>query len=268
MKRASASLVVLSVIFLITAALLYLFEYVSIERMMYINRSRTKQYEYNFDSIENIARKDIEETYLAGGDIYDFKEKTYKIFDEQSAVLSVSGPTNKDAFSIKYTEHMPNKKDKSSVRHYSILNKIFFDTKQSSLDKQKFYEEILSNDIKSFSVEEINNYFLDLGEDSDRTFNFDNNIVIIDDADEDLDCNIKGEGILIIDSDLHVKGNIEFTGLIIINGKLSVEGNHKYVYGYVLDIKGKSHLNYIKSLALMHDTCKGYKGIINISRYK
>ena len=64
MKKGSASLVVLSVIFLITALLIYLFEYVSIERTMYTNRSKMKQYAYNEESVHNIITKDIEETYF------------------------------------------------------------------------------------------------------------------------------------------------------------------------------------------------------------
>ena len=69
MKKGSASLVVLSIMFLITALLIYLFEYVSIERMMYVNRINMKQFEYNSESLENIITKDIEATYLNGGDI-------------------------------------------------------------------------------------------------------------------------------------------------------------------------------------------------------
>lgn len=268
MKKASASLVVLSVIFLITAALLYLFEYVSIERMMYVNRSRARKFMCNVESIENIVKKDVKETYLSGKDISILKDKSYNIFEGQSAYLKINGPEYKDAFRIVYKEQMINQKEKVSERHYTLLNKIFFDSSPKISDKRKFYELIKSNNTENFTSDEINNYFLDYQDDEDKTFSFDEGLIVINANNSDLNCNIDGKGILIIDGDLNINGSLDFRGLIIINGKLSVKSNRNYIYGYIIDIEGGSNINYNKSLITIHNKCKNFKGIIDMRRYK
>ena len=95
MKKGSASLVVLSIMFLITALLIYLFEYVSIERMMYVNRINMKQFEYNSESLENIITKDIEATYLNGGDIDEIAAKDYQVFEGQKVKIYYNGIAKK-----------------------------------------------------------------------------------------------------------------------------------------------------------------------------
>lgn len=268
MKKASASLVVLSIIFLISAALIYLFEYVSIERMMYINRSKAKKYEYNFQSIENIVIKDIESSYLKGYDISEFQNKSYNIFDGQNSILRITKPYNKDAFSIEYTETILNDKVKKYEKHYTILNSIFFDDKAKLSDKRKFYEKIKENEIREFTTKELNEIFIDFEEDDDKTFDFGKNIVSIKADDTDLNCNVKGQGILIIDGDINMMGSLDFSGLIIIDGKLVIKGTHNFIYGYIIDFDEKSRIIYSKSLAIIHDKCKAYKGIVDIKEYK
>lgn len=136
MKKGSASLVVLSVIFLITALLIYLFEYVSVERMMYLNRSKMKQYAYNEESLHNIITKDIQETYLNGGDIYDIIGKNYSVFENQKAIVSLNDPTAKNAINVYYEEKFSNKKKISKSTKYSLLNRIFFKDNPSTKEKK------------------------------------------------------------------------------------------------------------------------------------
>lgn len=267
MKKASASLVVLSVIFLITALLIYLFEYVSIERMMYLNRTRMKQFYYNCESVENVIVKDIEGTYQNGGEIYDLKSKDYSLYENQKVVLATYDVANKIAFKIFCSEKLSNNKEKIKETYYTLMNKIFFKEQLRDYEKEKFYNNILENNVQEFKVEEINNYFSDIEHEEDRTFNFSKAIVKIsqDELNNDINANIDGSGILIIDGNINVRGSIHFNGLIIINGTLSVEEN-KDIFGYVLDMEGKSNISYLKSLKTVYTECKEYKGIIRISK--
>lgn len=265
MKKGSASLVVLSVIFLITALLIYLFEYVSVERMMYLNRSKMKQYAYNEESIHNIITKDIEETYLNGGDIYDIIVKDYSVFENQKAVVSLNDPTAKNAFNIYYEEKLANKKKISKNTKYSLLNRIFFKDNPSTKEKKDFCEEIIQeNEVQNFSASEINNYFIDIEEIDARNFDYANAIVKIT-ADEDLCANINGSGIMIIDGDVSVKANFKFRGLLIIDGSLNIEGESD-ILGAVINIDKESNIDCFKSLNMMYKRCKTFNGIIKVTR--
>lgn len=268
MKKASASLVVLSVIFLVTALLIYLFEYVSIEIMMYLNRTRMKQFYYNFESVENIITKDIEGTCQNGGDLRALQKKNYSVFENQDAMISFDSVLSKSAFKLFYREKLPNKKEKTTERYYTLLNKIFFKDQLRDYEKENFYNLIMQNNFEEFNVGEINNYFLDVANVEERTFDFAKAIIRIsqDASDSDINANIKGSGILIIDGDVNVKGSISFEGLIIVNGTLNLEETNSSIYGYVLDMKGKSHINYNKSLHIIYTNCKEYKGIIKVSK--
>lgn len=266
MKKGSASLVVLSVIFLITALLLYLFEYVSIERMMYLNRSKMKQYAYNEESLHNIITKDIQETYLNGGDIYDIIGKDYSVFENQKAVVSLNDPTAKNAFNIYYEEKLANKKKISKNTKYSLLNRIFFKDNPSTKEKKDFCEEIIqTNEVQNFSASEINNYFIDIEEIDARNFDYTNAIVKITADDEDLCANVNGSGIMIIDGDVSVKANFKFRGLLIIDGSLNIEGESD-IMGAVIDIDKESNIDCFKSLNTMYRRCKTFKGIIKVTR--
>ena len=265
MKKGSASLVVLSVIFLLTALLIYLFEYVSVERMMYLNRSKMKQYAYNEESLHNIITKDIQETYLNGGDIYDIIGKDYSVFENQKAVVSLNDPTAKNAFNIYYEEKLANKKKISKNTKYSLLNRIFFKDKPSTKEKKDFCEEIIkANEVQNFSTSEINNYFIDIEEIDARNFDYANAIVKIT-ADEDLCANINGSGIMIIDGDVSVKANFKFRGLLIIDGSLNIEGESD-IMGALIDIDKESNIDCFKSLNTMYRRCKTFKGIIKVTR--
>lgn len=267
-KKASASLVVLAIVFLVTASLIYLFEYVSIERMMYINRSRSKKFSYNFDSIENIAFKDIKEGLNSGLDLKSFANKNYNIFENQSAKLSIEDPSEKKAIKILYKEVMPNKKERQEERYFTVLNEIFFDKSTKENDKKNFYEEILSNEVETFTSEEINNLFIDVDNKEEKVFNFNDSIIRIKSDGEELNCKIKAQGILIVEGDLTILDKVEFDGLIIIDGKLNLVNDKNHIYGYVLDLNKKSNIKYINSLMTLYDKCKKYNGIINIRRYK
>lgn len=265
MKKGSASLVVLSVIFLLTALLIYLFEYVSVERMMYLNRSKMKQYAYNEESLHNIITKDIQETYLNGGDLYDIIGKDYSVFENQKAVVSLNDPTAKNAFNIYYEEKLANKKKISKNTKYSLLNRIFFKDNPSTKEKKDFCEEIIqANEVQNFSASEINNYFIDIEEIDARNFDYANAIVKIT-ADEDLCANINGSGIMIIDGDVSVKANFKFRGLLIIDGSLNIEGESD-ILGAVIDIDKESNIDCFKSLNTMYRRCKTFKGIIKVTR--
>lgn len=265
MKKGSASLVVLSVIFLLTALLIYLFEYVSVERMMYLNRSKMKQYAYNEESLHNIITKDIQETYLNGGDIYDIIGKDYSVFENQKAVVSLNDPTAKNAFNIYYEEKLANKKKISKSTKYSLLNRIFFKDNPSTKEKKDFCEEIIqANEVQNFSASEINNYFIDIEEIDARNFDYANAIVKIT-ADEDLNANVNGSGIMIIEGDVSVKANFYFRGLLIIDGSLCVEGDSD-IMGAVIDIDKESNIYCFKSLNTMYRRCKTFKGIIKVTR--
>lgn len=265
MKKGSASLVVLSVIFLLTALLIYLFEYLSVERMMYLNRSKMKQYAYNEESLHNIITKDIQETYLNGGDIYDIIGKDYSVFENQKAVVSLNDPTAKNAFNIYYEEKLANKKKISKNTKYSLLNRIFFKDNPSTKEKKDFCEEIIqANEVQNFSTSEINNYFIDIEEIDTRNFDYANAIVKIT-ADEDLCTNINGSGIMIIDGDVSVKANFKFRGLLIIDGSLSIEGDSD-IMGALIDIDKESNIDCFKSLNTMYRRCKTFKGIIKVTR--
>lgn len=265
MKKGSASLVVLSVIFLLTALLIYLFEYVSVERMMYLNRSKMKQYAYNEESLHNIITKDIQETYLNGGDIYDIIGKDYSVFENQKAVVSLNDPTAKNAFNIYYEEKLANKKKISKSTKYSLLNRIFFKDNPSTKEKKDFCEEIIqANEVQNFSASEINNYFIDIEEIDARNFDYANAIVKIT-ADEDLNANVNGSGIMIIEGDVSVKANFYFRGLLIIDGSLSVEGDCD-IMGALIDIDKESNIDCFKSLNTMYRRCKTFKGIIKVTR--
>lgn len=265
MKKGSASLVVLSVIFLLTALLIYLFEYVSVERMMYLNRSKMKQYAYNEESLHNIITKDIQETYLNGGDIYDIIGKNYSVFENQKAVVSLNDPTAKNAFNIYYEEKLANKKKISKSTKYSLLNRIFFKDNPSTKEKKDFCEEIIqANEVQNFSTSEINNYFIDIEEIDARNFDYANAIVKIT-ADEDLCANINGSGIMIIDGDVSVKANFKFRGLLIIDGSLNIEGESD-IMGALIDIDKESNIDCFKSLNTMYRRCKTFKGIIKVTR--
>lgn len=265
MKKGSASLVVLSVIFLLTALLIYLFEYVSVERMMYLNRSKMKQYAYNEESLHNIITKDIQETYLNGGDIYDIIGKDYSVFENQKAVVSLNDPTAKNAFNIYYEEKLANKKKISKSTKYSLLNRIFFKDNPSTKEKKDFCEEIIqANEVQNFSASEINNYFIDIEEIDARNFDYANAIVKIT-ADEDLNANVNGSGIMIIEGDVSVKANFYFRGLLIIDGSLCVEGDSD-IMGAVIDIDKESNIDCFKSLNTMYRRCKTFKGIIKVTR--
>lgn len=265
MKKGSASLVVLSVIFLLTALLIYLFEYVSVERMMYLNRSKMKQYAYNEESLHNIITKDIQETYLNGGDIYDIIGKDYSVFENQKAVVSLNDPTAKNAFNIYYEEKLANKKKISKNTKYSLLNRIFFKDNPSTKEKKDFCEEIIqANEVQNLSTSEINNYFIDIEEIDTRNFDYANAIVKIT-ADEDLCTNINGSGIMIIDGDVSVKANFKFRGLLIIDGSLSIEGDSD-IMGALIDIDKESNIDCFKSLNTMYRRCKTFKGIIKVTR--
>ena len=265
MKKGSASLVVLSVIFLLTALLIYLFEYVSVERMMYLNRSKMKQYAYNEESLHKIITKDIQETYLNGGDIYDIIGKDYSVFENQKAVVSLNDPTAKNAFNIYYEEKLANKKKISKSTKYSLLNRIFFKDNPSTKEKKDFCEEIIqANEVQNFSASEINNYFIDIEEIDARNFDYANAIVKIT-ADEDLNANVNGSGIMIIEGDVSVKANFYFRGLLIIDGSLCVEGDSD-IMGAVIDIDKESNIDCFKSLNTMYRRCKTFKGIIKVTR--
>lgn len=265
MKKGSASLVVLSVIFLLTALLIYLFEYVSVERMMYLNRSNMKQYAYNEESLHNIITKDIKETYLNGGDIYDIIGKDYSVFENQKAVVSLNDPTAKNAFNIYYEEKLANKKKISRSTKYSLLNRIFFKDNPSTKEKKDFCEEIIQdNEVQNFSTSEINNYFIDIEEIDAKNFDYPNAIVKIT-ADEDLCANINGSGIMIIDGDVSVKANFKFRGLLIIDGSLNIEGESD-IMGALIDIDKESNIDCFKSLNMMYRRCKTFKGIIKVTR--
>lgn len=265
MKKGSASLVVLSVIFLLTALLIYLFEYVSVERMMYLNRSKMKQYAYNEESLHNIITKDIQETYLNGGDIYDIIGKDYSVFENQKAVVSLNDPTAKNAFNIYYEEKLANKKKISKSTKYSLLNRIFFKDNPSAKEKKDFCEEIIqANEVQNFSASEINNYFIDIEEIDARNFDYANAIVKIT-ADEDLNANVNGSGIMIIEGDVSVKANFKFRGLLIIDGSLNIEGESD-IMGALIDIDKGSNIDCFKSLNTMYRRCKTFKGIIKVTR--
>ena len=268
MKKGSASLVVLSVIFLITALLIYLFEYVSIERTMYTNRSKMKQYAYNEESVHNIITKDIEETYLNGGDIHDIVGKNYSVFENQKAIVSLNDPTAKNAINIYYEEKFSNKKAKTTNAKFSLLNRIFFIDNPSSKEKKDFCDEIIqNNEVQNFSTSEINNYFLDIEDIDARNFDYGNGnaIVKITADDEDLNANVNGSGILIIDGDVIIKANFKFRGLLIIDGSLSVEGDSD-IMGALIDIDKRSNIDCFKSLNTMYRRCKTFKGIIKLTR--
>lgn len=268
MKKGSASLVVLSVIFLITALLIYLFEYVSIERTMYTNRSKMKQYAYNEESVHNIITKDIEETYLNGGDIHDIIGKNYSVFENQKAIVSLNDPTAKNAINIYYEEKFSNKKEKTTNAKYSLLNRIFFKDNPSTKEKKDFCEAIIQdNEVQNFSTSEINNYFIDIEDIDARNFDYGNGnaIVKITADDEDLNANINGSGIMIIDGDVNVKANFKFRGLLIIDGSLSVEGDSD-IMGALIDIDKESNIDCFKSLNTMYRRCKTFKGIIKVTR--
>lgn len=266
MKKGSASLVVLSVIFLLTALLIYLFEYVSIERTMYTNRSKMKQYAYNEESLNNIITKDIEETYLNGGDIHDIVGKDYSVFENQKAVVSLNDPTAKHAFNIYYEEKLANKKKISRNTKYSLLNRIFFKDNPSTKEKKDFCDEIVqANEVQNFSTSEINNYFIDIDEIDARNFDYTNAIVKITADDEDLCANINGSGIMIIDGDVNVKANFKFRGLLIIDGSLNIEGESD-IMGALIDIDKESNIDCFKSLNMMYRRCKTFKGIIKVTR--
>ena len=268
MKKGSASLVVLSVIFLITALLIYLFEYVSIERTMYTNRSKMKQYAYNEESVHNIITKDIEETYLNGGDIHDIVGKNYSVFENQKAIVSLNDPTAKNAINIYYEEKFSNKKAKTTNAKFSLLNRIFFIDNPSSKEKKDFCDEIIqNNEVQNFSTSEINNYFIDTKDIEERNFDYGNGnaIVKITADDEDLNANVNGSGILIIDGDVIIKANFKFRGLLIIDGSLSVEGDSD-IMGALIDIDKRSNIDCFKSLNTMYRRCKTFKGIIKVTR--
>lgn len=266
MKKGSASLVVLSVIFLITALLIYLFEYVSVERMMYLNRSKMKQYAYNEESIHNIITKDIEETYLNGGDIHEIVGKNYSVFENQKAVVSLNDPTAKNAINIYYQEILANKKKKTTNAKYSLLNRIFFKDNPSTKEKKDFCEAIIQdNEVQNFSASEINNYFIDIEEIDARNFDYTNAIVKITADDEDLCANINGSGIMIIDGNVNVKANFKFRGLLIIDGSLNIEGESD-IMGDLIDIDKESNIDCFKSLNMMYRRCKTFKGIIKVTR--
>lgn len=267
MKKGSASLVVLSVIFLITALLIYLFEYVSIERTMYVNRTNMKQYAYNEESVHNIITKDIEETYLNGGDIHDIIGKNYSVFENQKAIVSLNDPTAKNAINIYYEEKFSNKKEKTTNAKYSLLNRIFFKDSPSTKEKKDFCEAIIEdNEVQNFSTSEINNYFIDIEDIDARNFDYEggNAIVKITADDEDLNANINGSGIMIIESDVSIKANFKFRGLLIIDGSLSIEGDSD-IMGAVIDIDKRSNIDYSKSLNMMYRRCKTFKGIIKVT---
>lgn len=268
MKKGSASLVVLSVIFLITALLIYLFEYVSIERTMYTNRSKMKQYAYNEESVHNIITKDIEETYLNGGDIHDIIGKNYSVFENQKAIVSLNDPTAKNAINIYYEEKFSNKKEKTTNAKYSLLNRIFFKDNPSTKEKKDFCEAIIQdNEVQNFSTSEINNYFIDIEDIDARNFDYGNGnaIVKITADDEDLNANVNGSGIMIIEGDVSVKANFKFRGLLIIDGSLSIEGDSD-IMGALIDIDKRSNIDYSKSLNMMYRRCKTFKGIIKVTR--
>lgn len=268
MKKGSASLVVLSVIFLLTALLIYLFEYVSIERTMYTNRSKMKQYAYNEESVHNIITKDIEETYLNGGDIHDIIGKNYSVFENQKAIVSLNDPTAKNAINIYYEEKFSNKKEKTTNAKYSLLNRIFFKDNPSTKEKKDFCEAIIqANEVQNFRTSEINNYFIDIEEIDARNFDYGNGnaIVKITADDEDLCANINGSGIMIIDGDVSVKANFKFRGLLIIDGSLNIEGESD-IMGALIDIDKESNIDCFKSLNTMYRRCKTFKGIIKVTR--
>lgn len=268
MKKGSASLVVLSVIFLITALLIYLFEYVSIERTMYTNRSKMKQYAYNEESVHNIITKDIEETYLNGGDIHDIIGKNYSVFENQKAIVSLNDPTAKNAINIYYEEKFSNKKEKTTNAKYSLLNRIFFKDNPSTKEKKDFCEAIIQdNEVQNFSTSEINNYFIDIEDIDARNFNYGNGnaIVKITADDEDLNANVNGSGIMIIEGDVSVKANFYFRGLLIIDGSLNIEGESD-IMGALIDIDKESNIDCFKSLNTMYRRCKTFKGIIKVTR--
>lgn len=264
MKKGSASLVVLSVIFLLTALLIYLFEYVSIERMMYSNRSQMKQFTYNRESVENIITKDIEATYLNGGDINDIINKDYSVFEGQKAKISLNDISKKSAIKLYYSELMPNNKEKIKETEYSLLNRIFLKDHVKTSEKEEFLQKIKENEVQEFTVEEINNYFTN-GE--EKNFTNGNSIVNIsqDSSEGDIKANINGSGILIIEGDINIHGRVDFLGLIIIDGELNIDGESD-IYGTVIDIKNKSTINYTKSLNTMYKNCKKYKGIIKLTK--
>lgn len=265
MKKGSASLVVLSVIFLLTALLIYLFEYVSVERMMYLNRSKMKQYAYNEESLHNIITKDIQETYLNGGDIHDIIGKNYSVFENQKAIVSLNDPTAKKAINVYYEEKFSNKKKISKSTKYSLLNRIFFKDNPSTKEKKDFCEEIIQdNEVQNFSTSEINNYFIDIEDIDARNFDYANAIVKIT-ADEDLCTNVNGSGIMIIDGDVNIKANFKFRGLLIIDGSLNIEGESD-IMGALIDIDKESNIDCFKSLNTMYRRCKTFNGIIKVTR--
>lgn len=267
MKKGSASLVVLSVIFLITALLIYLFEYVSIERTMYTNRSKMKQYAYNEESVHNIITKDIEETYLNGGDIHDIIGKNYSVFENQKAIVSLNDPTAKNAINIYYEEKFSNKKEKTTNAKYSLLNRIFFKDNPRTKEKKDFCEAIIQdNEVQNFSTSEINNYFIDIEDIDARNFDYGNGnaIVKITADDEDLNANVNGSGIMIIEGDVSVKANFYFRGLLIIDGSLNIEGESD-IMGALIDIDKESNIDCFKSLNTMYRRCKTFKGIIKVT---
>lgn len=265
MKKGSASLVVLSVIFLLTALLIYLFEYVSIERMMYSNRSQMKQFTYNRESVENIITKDVEATCLNGGDINDIINKDYSVFDGQKAKISLNDISKKSAIKLYYSELMPNNKEKIKETEYSLLNRIFLKNHVKTSEKEEFLQKIKENEVQEFTVEEINNYFADA--DEAKNFTYGDAIVKIsqNSSESDINANINGSGILIIEGDINIHGRVDFLGLIIIDGELNIDGESD-IYGTVIDIKNKSTLNYTKSLNTMYKNCKKYKGIIKLTK--
>lgn len=266
MKKGSASLVVLSVIFLITALLIYLFEYVSIERTMYTNRSKMKQYAYNEESLNNIITKDIEETYLNGGDIHEIVGKNYSVFENQKAIVSLNDPTAKNAINIYYEEKFSNKKKISRNTKYSLLNRIFFKDNPSTKEKKDFCDEIIqNNEVQNFSTSEINNYFIDIEDIESRNFDYGNAIVKITADDEDLNANVNGSGIMIIEGDVIIKANFKFRGLLIIDGSLNIEGDSD-IMGALIDIDKRSNIDCFKSLNTMYRRCKTFKGIIKVTR--
>lgn len=266
MKKGSASLVVLSIMFLLTALLIYLFEYVSIERMMYKNRSQMKQFIYNKESVENIITKDIEATYLNGGDISDIINKDYSVFEGQKVKISLNDVTKKSAIVVNYSELMPNNKEKIKETEYSLLNRIFLKDHITKKEKEDFLNLIKENEMQEFTIEEINNYFANKNEGA-KYFDYGDAIVEIsqDSSEHDINANIIGSGILIIEGDINIHGMVDFVGLIIINGKLNIDGDSD-IYGTVIDIENNSKLNYINSLNTMYKNCKKYKGIIKLTK--
>ena len=163
---------------------------------------------------------------------------------------------------------MPNKKERQEERYFTVLNEIFFDKSTKENDKKNFYEGILSNEVETFTSEEINNLFIDVDNEEEKVFNFNDSIIRIKSDGEELNCKIKAQGILIVEGDLTILDKVEFDGLIIIDGKLNLVNDKNHIYGYVLDLNKNSNIKYINSLMTLYDKCKKYNGIINIRRYK